>query len=438
MKKYFKILLLFLFLISSATSIKAVELNEIELINVNSNFALVAEYENGKATPLLEKNADARMYPASMTKMLTVYTALSHIDDPNQIVTVEAVDLAGLVEADASVAGFTIGQQVTLKEALLGSMLPSGADASNLLARIVSGDVASFVSLMNQTAQEIGMTDSNFVNTSGLYDENHYTTLHDILKLMEVAFANDLFKEIISTLTYSSTDKTLHPQGLTLSSTLSDYSQGDKSKIGYIKGGKTGWVPESGYCLASFSEYKGKLVFVITGEAYEYGSQLLDHNSYYKFLFENQHEVELLAENESLGFVDLIYQDNPSTYEVINPTAVTQQLPLIINHDDLVIDKTFKESVVTPVSKGTEIGEVSISLNDEIIHEQVLSFDRDIERNDYLYYTHQLQEYLASPQFYTLIQIVGVILVLLILIGFILTRRHKRRIKREGRKGFKL
>lgn len=436
MKKIFVLTFFILLTLFTSIPVIGVTMDEIEYVNVNSNYVSVAEIEDGQINSLFGKNADAKMYPASMTKMLTNYTAILRVDDPNMIVTIQPEDLAGLAEAQASVAGFEVGEQYTFKEVLFGSMLPSGADASNALARVVSGSIENFVVEMNEVAQSLGMTDSNFVNTSGLFDENHYTTPNDLMKLLSNALENPLFKEIFSHLTYQIEPNEYHPNGLTLRSTLYDYAQGDQERIGYITGGKTGWVPEAGYCLASFSEYMGKIVVVITGEAYEYGSQLEDHNGYYEFLFNNDHDVTLLEENQKLGEIDLIFQDNPHVYEVITSKAVSIQLPLLFDENDLLHHEAFISQIETPVHANTPIGSYTITLNDEQLYHEVHYIEEEIERNDWLYYRHQITQYVQSPEFIDLMIIVAAILITIISLFIINNIRRKKRIRKSSLKGY--
>lgn len=436
MKKIFALTFFVLFTLLSSIPVLGVTMDDIEYVNVNSNYVSVAEIEDGQIKSLFSKNADAKMYPASMTKMLTNYTAILRVDDPNMMVTIQPEDLSGLAEAQASVAGFKVGEQYTFKEVLFGSMLPSGADASNALARVVSGSIENFVIEMNEVAQSLDMMESNFVNTSGLFDENHYTTPNDLMKLMASALENPLFKEVFSQLTYQIDQNEHHPNGLTLRSTLLDYAQGDQERIGYISGGKTGWVPEAGYCLASFSQHMGKIVVVITGEAYEYGSQLDDHNGYYQFLFDNEHDVLLLEEEQKLGEIDLIFQDNPQVFEVITSEAVSIQLPLLFDADDLKHHDVFVSKIETPVYANTPIGSYIITLNDEEVYHEMYFIDREIERNDWLYYRHQINQYVQSPEFVDLMIILAAVLIAIIVLVIISNIRRKKRIRKSGLKGY--
>ncbi|MBR3345532.1 MAG: D-alanyl-D-alanine carboxypeptidase, partial [Solobacterium sp.] len=126
---------------------------------------------------LIDRGSQERMYPASMTKVMTSIIALEEIPDPENV-TIEFTQemLDGLIAASANRAGFLPGDKPTALDHIYGDLLPSGADCSRALAFYISGSEEAFVELMNQKARELGMNDTNFVNTSGLHDDNHYTT----------------------------------------------------------------------------------------------------------------------------------------------------------------------------------------------------------------------------------------------------------------------
>ena len=116
--------------------------------DLTSDYAIVLDSDTGQI--LSEKNADEKMYPASMTKMMTALVAIEQITDPNETVTITSEMLKGLTEANASVAGFMAGDAPTMLDLLYGVALPSGADASNAFAFHFEGSVEAYVEKMNQ------------------------------------------------------------------------------------------------------------------------------------------------------------------------------------------------------------------------------------------------------------------------------------------------
>ena len=144
------------------------------LDNISATFAIVIDRDTNQI--LAEKDADTKMYPASMTKMMTAIIAIENLTDLNQQITITQDMIAGLIEQNASLAGFKVGDTPTVQDILYGIALPSGADATNAAAFTISGSIEAYVDLMNEKAQAIGMTNTHFVNTTGLHDENHYST----------------------------------------------------------------------------------------------------------------------------------------------------------------------------------------------------------------------------------------------------------------------
>ena len=146
MKKLLTILLTFVFLWNTSMVVQAeTPMLDIELTSQN---AFVIDVSSGQV--LLDKNADGRIYPASMTKMMTAIIAIEHLPDLNEHIMIPEEALVGLKEANASVAGFVAGDNPTVEELLYGIALPSGADCSNTIALHIAGSIEAYVELMNQ------------------------------------------------------------------------------------------------------------------------------------------------------------------------------------------------------------------------------------------------------------------------------------------------
>lgn len=215
-------------------------------------------------TILAQRSGNARIYPASLTKVMTLLVAVEHITNLDETFTMTYGILAPLLNQDATRAGFEENEQVKLIDMLYGAILPSGADASIGLAEAISGTEAAFVTLMNEKAQAIGLKDTHFVNTSGLHDENHYTTAVDLAVIMKCAIQNELCRKILSTYQYTTSPTAQHPEGILLTSTMFSRMYGNEVENVTILGGKTGYVYESGHCLASFATKNGKEYIAVT------------------------------------------------------------------------------------------------------------------------------------------------------------------------------
>jgi len=143
-------------------------------------------------------------------------------------------------------------------------MLPSGAECCKGIADYISGSEGDFVKLMNKKAQELGMKNTNFVNTTGFHDRNHYTTVMDLSILLEYALKNELFKQIFTSSNHFTSATNYHPEGVNLISTLYKNANDLFVLDGEVLGGKTGYTDEAGLCLASIAVVKGKNYLLIT------------------------------------------------------------------------------------------------------------------------------------------------------------------------------
>ena len=147
-----------------------------EQFSVAAKAALLIDLNTNRV--VYEQDADERVYPASLTKIMTCLIALEN-GNLSDVVTVSESALADLDE-DSSVAGLVVGEQMTLENLLYCMMVVSGNDACNVIAEHVAGSVTDFVRMMNQRAYELGCTNTHFNNPHGLHDESHYTTARDL------------------------------------------------------------------------------------------------------------------------------------------------------------------------------------------------------------------------------------------------------------------
>lgn len=215
---------------------------------------------------LLDKDGEQRIYPASMTKIMTVLLGVESFQDLDEQVQLPD-DFGALYAADASMAGFEPGELVTAEDLLYGAMLPSGADACLGIAVAVSGSEPAFVERMNSKAQELGMTGTHFTNADGLHDPEHYSTARDIAVLLDYALREPAFYRVFTAQRYQAQPTAAHPEGLWFTSTLSSAAPYLDFDGGEILGGKTGYTDEAGLCLASLGAKNGKAYILVTAKA---------------------------------------------------------------------------------------------------------------------------------------------------------------------------
>lgn len=233
--------------------------------SLNSPNAILVRLSDGSV--LMEKNSDDKIYPASLTKMMTAIVAIENLHSLDEHITMPSSMFNALYKADASMAGFLPGEKVKAEDLLYGILLPSGAECCIGIADYVSGSESAFVQKMNEKAKRLGMDNTHFVNATGLQDENHYTTVKDLSVLLRYAIKNSTFRKIFTTPRHSTAATNKHKNGITFSSTMFKKMKSTSVSGGRILGGKTGYTDEAGLCLASLAKIDGKDYILVTAGA---------------------------------------------------------------------------------------------------------------------------------------------------------------------------
>ncbi len=235
------------------------------LVELRSPHAIVMDLDRGEL--LLDKGSTERIYPASLTKIMTAIVAIEALEDYSQRILLSEDIFGKLYTANASMAGFLPGEEVPAIDLLYGVMLPSGAECCLGLAEYISGSEEDFVTLMNQMASELKLENTNFRNSTGLHDKNHYTTVSELARLLQYSLKNDLFRTIFTTERYSSSPTNKHPDGITLNSTMFKSLSDNTFPGGKLLGGKTGYTSKAGLCLASLAQIGDREYIMVSAGA---------------------------------------------------------------------------------------------------------------------------------------------------------------------------
>lgn len=238
---------------------------ELDLSGINSQYAALMQVDGGKI--IGEINGDERMYPASMTKIMTAIVAIEELESLEQQITLSNNIFEKLNGQNASQAGFQAGESVRAIDLLYGAMLPSGAECCLGLAEFIAGSEANFVEMMNQKAADLGMKNTHFCDVTGLHDPEHYSTAKDMAVLLKYSIRNDTFREIAESAYHSTGVTNIHPDGITYYSTLFKNLSDPTVTGGEILGGKTGYTGEAGLCLASFAVIEDREYILVTAGA---------------------------------------------------------------------------------------------------------------------------------------------------------------------------
>lgn len=219
---------------------------------IQATAALIFDVTNNKV--LFSKEAFKEMYPASITKLLTVLLVLEEGTLTDKV-TITSDMLAGT--KDTSLAGLKAGDTLTVEQLLYGTLLPSGNDAANALAYHMSGSLEAFAEKMNARAKELGATGSHFVNPSGLTDPEHVSTAYDIYLIFKELISNELFLKIIGTDVYTADYTDANGEAVSKDFRTTIFYKNGKvtaPECAVVLGGKTGTTPKAMYCLAVASE----------------------------------------------------------------------------------------------------------------------------------------------------------------------------------------
>ena len=251
--------------------------------NIQSEYGVVIDADTGEI--IYQKNATAKIYPASLTKILTLLVAVENIKDLNDTFRMTSEIIDPHYREGASMAGFAPEEMVSIRDLLYGAVLPSGADATTALGIYIAGTEEAFADLMNQKAKELGITTAHFCNTSGLHDNNHYCTVTDMAIILKAAMDNETCCEILSTYQYTTAASPQNPEGILLTSTMFSRMTGEEPEGATILGGKTGFTDQSGNCLASFGKNDaGRNVIMVTTKAPGMWKSVFDHIHTYSTL----------------------------------------------------------------------------------------------------------------------------------------------------------
>lgn len=244
-----------------------------------------------------ERDPDTRCIPASTMKIMTCILVLEHVTDLDE--TVVATRQAASMKETNSLMHVLTGETLSVRQLLYGMMLVSGNDAALLLAQHVAGSVEAFAELANAKAAEIGMNDTHFVNPSGAFNSKQYSTARDMALLTSYALKNDMFRTLISTVSYTIEPNNVRKEPLVLVNSdrlISDDPSSDcYSPLAF--GGKTGSTDRGGDCLVAVGQLDGARVIVVLIGADDLNHR--DANKRMPHVFQNaKYFIEYTLEND--------------------------------------------------------------------------------------------------------------------------------------------
>lgn len=291
---------------------------------VGAQGAILLEANTG--TVLYSKNIDEKLYPASTTKILATLVAIENSNLSEMVdFSTEAVFS---IEQGSSNMGMDVGQSITMEQCLYGILVYSANEVTNAVGEHIAGSIDGFVDMMNQKARELGCTNSHFVTTNGLHDENHYTSPRDLALIAQAFFENETLSKIAGTRYYKIEPTDTQPDLIELY-THNQLTNGTYPYEGYI-GGKTGYTTTAHQTLVSCAERNGmKLICVVMKE--DSPSQFTDTVALFDYGFQNFHMVNV-AENEKNYIIS-----GSDFFESNNALFGNNETIMSINPDDYIV-----------------------------------------------------------------------------------------------------
>lgn len=329
-------------------------------LELNSKYAYVYNREEDKV--MFEVDSKKEIPVASLTKIMTAIIAIENNDDLNEKIIMRNSDFRDMYEY--AIAGLDVGNVVTLKDLLYGVLLPSGSDAVNALVRKTSGSEEDFVKLMNEKVRELGLNNTYFSNPIGK-DEENYSSMYDIAKILEYALENDTFREIFTSREYTINNLVLKGPLSRTSSVL-------------INGAKTGFTYDAMYCFASFSENDNFNYIVVTAYADSYKDVINDHEIIYEYYFNNYGYHDY-----NVNFNIKIKNGKEEFYNVNIDTSL--YLENNYNNDLLIYEYEGIEEITKEIKKGDKLGKISIYYDNELLEKVDVYLNKEIEYKNYIW-----------------------------------------------------
>lgn len=385
---------------------------------IDTTYAAVLLAEDGnQETVLYTKNENERLYPASLTKVMTVLLAVEDIE-AGKIALTDPVTAQPGFDFDMIVGGSSVyimqQETMTLESLLYCAMVASANDACNVIAQYVSGTISDFVERMNARAAEVGCTGTHFVNTHGLPDANHYTTAWDFSRILREAAKHELFMTIASAVNYTVPDTNVSSERK-LESTNSLINPTNPLYPGdwgyqYAKGIKTGHTNDAGYCLASSAEKDGVqlLSVVLKADAFQqedgswYYGNFADTRTLFEWGFNNFSYQDVLRSTETVTEVPVAMGADAETVTARPSSSVRALLPNDVELSTVERTITLSPDVAAngltaPVEAGQVVGEISVSRDGVVLGSSPLVTTTSVELSRMEYMKEQLRETLRTP-----------------------------------------
>ncbi len=383
---------------------------------------------------LYEKNADQRMYPASLTKIMTAIVVLENVKDLDGEMAEYPLYIQNLLYGtNASLGGLVVGERLSIRNLLYSALVQSANESAMILANYVgNGSIGAFVEMMNQKAAELGCSGTHFTNPTGLHNDNHYTTARDMAVMAKYALENETFAKIVSTYVYDIGPTNKH-ESLMQYSTNRMLIPSSKYFYGPICGVKTGTTDEAGRCFVGKAASDGyQYLSVVLGSpetAEEPYMNFMETRRLYKWAFNHFTLTTLYSGGELLAEVPVRYSSDGKIVQLFTKDSVVQLLHDEVSPGSIQYTVEIPEYVKAPIEQGETIGTLHVRLADEEIGTMELVAGKSYSLSWFKYFFGKIGEFFGS----TLAKVILVLVVLLVgvYIYFMIQHNKKKKAQRK-------
>ncbi len=383
-----------------------------------------------------EKNIHDKVYPASITKIMTAVLLLEHITDFEDTVEVsKALDYSDLI-VGSSTANLQDGEKLTYDQLLKCIMISSANEACNTAARYVAGSLEAFIEMMNDKAKDLGLENTHFVNTHGLPDDDHYTTAYDVLLLTKYALTVNGFEEYCNMTSFELPPLENQPRKYYTTNNLIMKNRGEATYFKYAKGIKTGTTKAAGSCVVSYADNgKTRYMTLVFGE--KTGDDGTKHafttaKALFEWAYDNHIIAQIIVPNDPLAEINV---KNGKGKDFVSLSADKKYSVVLKNGEDkddvIEITTEVTSEAFAPIEKGIIYGYAKVLYSGKEIMSIPLYSTDSLERSEILYALSLAKEFFSNP----ITIIVCVILVLLVIWYIVLMfKRNRRKYKKVRRK----
>ena len=429
MKKKIVSLILVLLIIFSVP-VGAYQLTGYEL---HSDAAMLVSMDTGDI--LFEKNSTAKMYPASITKLMTAIIMIENIPDlDGTYITYSKEARNKILGTGSAVFGLIVGEKISAKDALASLLISSHGDTAYAIAEHIGGTIDGFVTMMNDKAKALGLNNTHYTNPVGLHDDDLYTTAQDIYILAKKAFEYEIIKEFASKATYKTT-ATNHHSSRTLTTSNMMINPNTNVYYQYAICGKTGFTDEAGRCLVSLASYRGYTYMAIVLKSKTIRgvrNEFIDSANMYRWAFNNFEYKTILNDTTPVTEVPVELSSETDFVSLNLENSLQALLPVEADMSTVIIDThPSAEKFDAPIKKGQVLGTADIYYAEEKIGTVNLVASNDINASSLLIFARSAKLFLTSTLMKTVYLIIGlaVLIFIIITIRLNITKKKRRRVR---------